>query len=98
RFLIFVTGAAVPLGVTSLVLWHAGVLDKFWFWTIDYAWQYGNLVPLNQAPRIFFRSANEVVLTGWPIWILAGFGALTGLWDQGTRASTSFLIGFLVFS
>jgi 4-amino-4-deoxy-L-arabinose transferase-like glycosyltransferase len=53
RILIFGTGAVVPLGVTSLILWHAGVLDKFWFWTIDYARQYGNLVPLSQAPRIF---------------------------------------------
>jgi len=98
RILIFMGGAAVPLGVTSLILWCAGVLDKFWFWTINYAWQYSNLVPLSQAARIFFRSANDVVLTGWPVWILAGLGALTCLWDQRIRASTSFLIGFLVFS
>jgi hypothetical protein len=81
-----------------LILWYAGVFDKFWFWTINYAWQYGSLVPLSQAPQIFFRSANEVVLTGWPVWILAGIGALTGLWDQRTRASILFLIGFLFFS
>jgi hypothetical protein len=98
RILIFVTGAVVPLGVTSLILWHAGVIDKFWFWTIDYAWQYGSLVPLTQAPQIFFRSVNEVVLTGWPVWILAGIGALTGLLDQRTRASMLFLVGFLFFS
>ena len=98
RILIFVTGAAVPLGVTSLILWRAGVFDKFCFWTINYAWQYGSLVPLSQAPRIFFRSANEVVLTGWPVWILAGIGALTGLWDQRTRTSILFLIAFLFFS
>jgi Dolichyl-phosphate-mannose-protein mannosyltransferase len=98
RILIFVTGAAVPLGVTSLILWYAGVFDKFWFWTINYAWQYGSLVPLSQAPQIFFRSANEVVLTGWPVWILAGIGALTGLWDQRTRATILFLSAFLFFS
>jgi hypothetical protein len=96
--LIFVTGAAVPLGVTSLILWYAGVFDKLWFWTINYAWQYGNLVPLSQARQIFFRSTNEVVFTGWPVWILAGIGALIGLWDQRTRASILFLIGFLFFS
>jgi hypothetical protein len=98
RILIFVTGAAVPLGVTSLILWYAGVFDKFWFWTINYAWQYGSLVPLSQAPQIFFPSANEVVLTGWPVWILAGIGALTGLWDQRTPASILFLTAFLFFS
>jgi hypothetical protein len=98
RILIFVTGAAVPLGVTSLILWHAGVFDKFCFWTINYAWQYGSLVPVSQAPQIFLRSANEVVLTGWPVWMLAGIGVLTGLWDQRTRASILFLIGLLCFS
>ena len=98
RIVIFVTGAVLPLGVTSLILWHAGVLDRFWFWTINYAWQYGSLVPLRAAPRIFFRSANDVVLTGWPVWILAGFGVLMGSWDQRMRASTLFLLGFLFFS
>jgi hypothetical protein len=98
RILIFVTGAALPLAVTSLILWRAGVFDRFWFWTINYAWQYGSLVPLSQAQQIFFRTAGEVVLTGWPIWILAGVGALMGLWDQRRRAGILFLIGFLLFS
>ncbi len=98
RILIFVTGAAVPLGVTSLILWYAGVFDKFWFWTINYAWQYGSLVSLSQASQMFFSSADEVVLTGWPVWILAGIGALTGLWDQRRRAGILFLMGFLFFS
>jgi Dolichyl-phosphate-mannose-protein mannosyltransferase len=98
RILIFVAGAVVPFGVTSLILWRAGVLDKFWFWTIDYARQYGSLVPLSQAPQIFLRSANEVVLTGWPIWILAGIGALTAVWDRQMRASILFLVGLLLFS
>jgi Dolichyl-phosphate-mannose-protein mannosyltransferase len=98
RILIFVVGAVVPLGVTSLILWRAGVLDKFWFWTMDYARQYGSLVPLSQAPQLFLRSANEVVLTGWPIWILAGIGALTALWDRRVRTSILFLVGLLFFS
>ena len=97
RIVIFVAGAAVPLGVTSLILWRAGVLDTFWFWTVNYARQYGSLVPLSQAPQIFSRSANEVVLTAWPIWTLAGIGALT-VWDHRIRASILFLIGFLFFS
>jgi len=97
RILIFLAGAAVPLGVTTLILWRAGVLDTFWFWTVNYARQYGSLVPLSQAPQIFSRSANEVVLTAWPIWTLAGIGALT-VWDHRIRASIFFLIGFLFFS
>jgi len=98
RNLIFGIGAILPLGITCLILWYAGVLDKFWFWTIDYAGQYASLVPLNHAPQIFFRSASEVVGTGWTLWLLAGIGAVAGLWDQRLRARAAFLIGFLFFS
>ena len=56
QILTFVTGVVVPLGITSLILWSAGVFDKFWFWTINYAWQYGSLVRFSQAPRIFLHS------------------------------------------
>ena len=98
RILTFMTGVVIPFGITFLILWCAGVLDKFWFWTVNYAWQYGSLVRFSQAPRVFLHTANEVVLTGWPIWILAGIGAVTGLWDRRMRASTLFLVAFLFFS
>src|SRR6266478_6163300 len=32
--LIFLLGATVPLFVTCLLLWSAGVFEQFWFWTI----------------------------------------------------------------
>jgi hypothetical protein len=98
RFFMFGIGAIVPIGIACLILWHAGVLDKFWFWTIDYARQYASLVPFSRAPQIFFRNANEVVGTGWALWALAGIGAVAGLWDQRMRASTVFVIGLLFFS
>ena len=98
RTLTFGIGAVVPIAITCLVLWRAGVIDKFWFWTINYAWQYGSLVPLSQAPRILFNSANEVIGPNWGIWTLAGIGAVAGLWDRRMRASATFLIGFLLFS
>jgi Dolichyl-phosphate-mannose-protein mannosyltransferase len=98
RTSMFGTGAVVPIAITCLVLWRAGVIGKFWFWTINYAWQYGSLVPFSQVPQIFFQSATEIVETGWPVWILAGIGALVGCCDQRMRASTLFLISFLFFS
>ena len=98
RLLIFLAGAAAPFGVTCLILWRAGVLDTFWFWTINYASQYGSLVSVSQAQQIFLSSANEVVLTGWPIWVLAAIGVVTALWDKRIRASILFLVGFLIFS
>src|SRR6266511_1996231 len=98
RTLIFSAGVILPLGITCLFLWRIGVFDRFWFWTIDYARQYGSLVPFSQAPRIFFYPAKEVILAGWPIWTLAGIGLVAGLWDQRTRPIEIFLLGFLLFS
>src|SRR5437016_13056889 len=53
RTLIFSAGVILPLGITCLLFWRIGVFERFWFWTIDYARQYGSLVPFCQAPRIF---------------------------------------------
>ena len=94
----FGAGVVLPLGITCLLLWRLGVFERFWFWTIEYARQYGTLVPLKQAPQIFFYSAQEVLIAGWPIWVLAGIGLLMGLWHPRMRSAAIFLLGFLFFS
>ena len=96
--LTFSAGVILPLGITCLLLWRIGVFERFWFWTIDYARQYGSLVSFRQARQIFYYSAKEVTMAGWPIWMLAGIGLLVGLWEQRTRPNTVFLLGFLFFS
>jgi len=98
RILIFSAGVILPLGITCLLLWHIGVFDRFWFWTIDYARQYGSLVPFTQAPRFFFYSAKEVIAACWPVWVLAGIGLVASLWERRTRSVAAFLLGFLFFS
>jgi len=94
----FSAGVILPLGVTCLVLWRIGVFERFWFWTIDYASQYGSLVPFSVARQIFAYNAEEVVLGSWPIWILAGIGLGAGLWEPRTRRTAVFLLGFFFFS
>ena len=107
RNLIFGISAILPLGITCLILWYAGVLDKFWFWTIKYAAQYGTFVigeiysgkwPLSHAVQVSVQSVTEAMGMGWVLWALAGLGLVVGLWDRDSRASTSFLLGLLVFS
>jgi len=98
RMLIFTAGVILPFGITCVLLWRAGVFRQFWFWTIDYARQYGGIVPLDRAPEIFFRSIKEVIGVTWALWILAGVGAVAGLWNQRARANAIFLLGFLLFS
>jgi hypothetical protein len=98
RNLIFDAGVFLSFGITCFVLWCAGVFNQFWFWTIDYAYQYGSLVRLSQASQIFFRNVTEVIGAGWALWVLAGIGLVAGLWDGRTRPGTRFLLGLLAFS
>jgi len=98
RSLIFSAGVIVPLGITYLLLWQFGVLEKFWFWTVDYAREYGSAIPLSLAPQIFFYSAREVIVAGWSIWILAGIGVVASLSEQRTRSTAIFLLSFLFLS
>lgn len=98
RIVTFSCGLIVPFATTCLLLWWAGAFKQFWFWTIDYAREYGSLVPLSQAPQFFLQRAKEVIGANWALWILGGIGAVVGLWNQRIRASTVFLLGFLLFS
>jgi hypothetical protein len=98
RTLIFSAGVILPLGITCLLLWQLGVFERFWFWTIDYARQYGSLVQLSQAPRILFDTMMEVITAGCPIWMLSGIGLLAGLWSKRTRPAAVFLLAFVFFS
>ena len=98
RILIFGCGVILPFAITCLVLLRAGVFQRFSFWTIDYAREYGSLVPLKLTPQFFLQRANEVIGAGWALWMLAGIGAVAGLWNERMRASTLFILGFLVVS
>ena len=107
RNLIFGVTAIVPLGITCLILSYAGVFDKFWFWTVRYAAQYGTFLigeiytgkwPLYRAMQVSGRSITEAIGMAWGLWALAGLGLIIGLWERRSRSSTTFLLGFLVFS
>jgi len=94
----FSCGAIMPFGIACLLLWRAGVFAKFWFWTIDYARQYGGLVPLSVGMHIFVHFTTSVIGSGWALWILAGIGLVLSSWDPMMRANASFLISLLVFA
>ena len=95
---IFGLGVVLPFALCCLILWSAGVFGKFWFWTFDYAWQYAAVVPLDQAPAIFWRSFRRVTAPGILLWLMAGAG-LIRLWlDERIKPSRGWLLGFCIAS
>jgi len=107
RNLIFGIAAIVPFGITCLILWHAGVLDKFWFWTIRYASEYGSFPmgaiysgkwPLARAMHVFANRIADAIDIGWVLWALAGLGLVFGMVDRRSRFTAIFLLALFVFS
>jgi hypothetical protein len=95
---IFGAGAVLPFAIACLLLWRAGVFDKFWFWTIDYARQYGSLASLGMGFRALAVNGTLVIESAWALSTLAAIGLAAGLWHKPTRAATGFVLGLFAFS
>jgi hypothetical protein len=92
-------GAILPLAITCLLLWNAGVFGTFWFWTINYAREYGALISISDGLRIFRESASGVFGSSWPLWLLAPIGLGFSIWNTRTRCTALiFFCPFLLFS
>jgi hypothetical protein len=98
RNLIFVIGASAPFLVTCLALWNAGVFEKFWFWTIKYAGQYGNQVSIGEGLQIFANYFWAALGSAWPIWAVAAIGLIVYIINPTLRTRAGFLITFTFFS
>ncbi len=98
RGLRFLVGSAIPGVVTGLLLWRAGVFEKFWFWTFRYATQYGSQVSIGEGLQLFAGHFFGVIGTAWPIWTLGLVGLIALVVDKTLRRSAGFLTAFAIFS
>jgi hypothetical protein len=98
RNALFTIASILPLAVASFWLWQAGVFAKFWFWTVLYAKEYGSLIPISQAVRVFFREIGGAIGSGWLLWSLAALGVIVSVCDKTIRNAAFFILTFLVFS
>jgi Dolichyl-phosphate-mannose-protein mannosyltransferase len=95
---ILMLGAAIPLVLTALLLWRAGVFGKFWFWTFKYAANYVSEMPLSTGARIFVDKVREIAGGSIALWLLAGTGLIVVWTRTQSRESRPFLVGLLLAS
>jgi hypothetical protein len=96
---LFVVGAILPYAMTCLWLWHAGVFDRFWFWTVEYAQQYVQQLPLSIGWQAFQQTFLEnIVVATWPLWIAVAVGLVSVGLVKGDRRAKWFAYLFFVFS
>jgi len=96
--ILFLIGVLLPFGMTCLIFWWFGVFERFWFWTFNYARQYVSAVPLVIGLE---NLKTEVVRVAGPaglIWLFAGIGLISLLWNRRIRKHSLFMVGFLIFS
>lgn len=98
RMIIFLSGVLLPFALTCLILWKAGVFDKFWFWTFDYAREYVSSESLPEGLEALKSTIVRIAGASVLVWILAGIGTASLFWNTKTRSNALFVIGFLLFS
>jgi hypothetical protein len=94
----FCAGILLPFGLCCLILWRAGVLDKFWFWTVEYARQYVSIVPLAYAPTFFWLQFSEVISKTFLLWLIALAGLALVWFDERLVKMRLWLLGFCLAS
>ena len=98
RCMFFALAAALPLLLTCLLLWIAGVFDNFWFWTVTYARAYVGQVPREAALARFMARASSVVRAAPLIWALAAIGLTAICWERRARKHWFFVALLAAFS
>ena len=78
----FALGWLLPYVLTCLVLWGAGVLPQFVFWTITYAGKYASAVSLVNAADMLRSGLSVVIGPNLLLWVLPGVGALVMWWEE----------------
>jgi len=97
KCLFFAVGVLIPFAVTCLILYKAGVFDKFWFWTFDYASQYVSSVSLSAGLKRLGQVMSMIIKSTFLIWFLAGAGVVGFLCKTGCRRKWLFALGFLFY-
>ena len=85
----FALGWLLPYGLTCVVLWCAGVLPQFVFWTITYAAKYASAVSLVNGPAMLRAALRVVVGPNLVFWVLPWIGALVMWWEDRLDGASS---------
>jgi 4-amino-4-deoxy-L-arabinose transferase-like glycosyltransferase len=97
RLAVYGAGAAAPIVLTGLILWRAGVWDRFWWWTVVYARVHATALPWAIG---FLRLARFFTDWSWDtlFWALALAGFFCMLMGKGRADPKFFFLSLFSFS
>ena len=91
-------GMILPCVTICLWLWHAGLFERFWFWTVVYPQQHVQQVPLLTGAYRCCLSLLAIMGPHWPLAIAALLGVLHVCRAEGAGKARGFLCAYGVFS
>jgi hypothetical protein len=75
---LFIFAVAIPYMLIVLWMREAGVFDKFWFWTVQYAREYGSTPSIPKGIWLFYEQLCLRFSEQPYLWSLAFIGILSG--------------------
>jgi hypothetical protein len=97
RLALYAAGVAAPIVLTGLILWRAGVWDKFWWWTMTYARTHATILAwADGRARLATFFAN--IYWDGVFWGLALAGLVVVLIGKGRADEKFFFLSLLFFS
>jgi Dolichyl-phosphate-mannose-protein mannosyltransferase len=91
-------GILAPVTATVLALLRAGVFDRFWFWTIEYARVYAGELPLREGWSFFRLNFPLALGPAFLLWLLAGFGMIAIWLERDWRDRALWISGLALCS
>lgn len=95
RGALYSCGVVVPYAATCLILWRAGVFERFWFWTVTCVRSYGAALPLSQGLKnlgdYFLRNPDSSMV----LWFLAIAGVIC-VWKDREAVAARIMIPVLL--
>ena len=98
RSALFLLGTILPAALIALWMFQAGLFDKFWFWTVQYARAYASSETVVAGLSRFFSQTAGIIIPQIPLWLLAFAGGGLLLTKHGRSGDRFFIFGLFLFS
>ena len=95
---VLAAGGLLPFAITCAILAAAGVFDRFWHWTIEYAAAYASILGPALGMRLLGSTLSALFADAPGLWSLAALGLVLLGVAPALREWRVFVLGFTVFS
>jgi hypothetical protein len=98
RVAFLAVGGTLALLSMVIALAIAGVYDRFWHWTVEYAQAYLRISTFSKGIENFFATVGRLWAAAALLWLLAALGMVLLWWEPTLRRGRFFLAMFAAFS